>query len=168
MATKRALTAVATASSARAPAFWLLKSEPADYSISNMQKEGRTVWDGVRSAQARKHLRAMAVGDRCLFYHSSCGAKTGVAGVVTVARAAYPDPADANWAVVDVQHEETWSTAVTLPTLKEHKDGALSGMVLFAQSRLSVQPVSDAHYAFVLSLRPPDDAAAPAKRAKSS
>ena len=163
---KRALTAVASAAassssvgagSALAPSsFWLLKSEPADYSIAAMAKERVTMWDGVRNAVARKNLRAMRVGDRCLFYHSSCGAKVGVVGEVAVCRAAYPDPTDAAWAVVDVEHLETWPSTVTLPTLKAHAQGALSGMALFAQSRLSVQPVSKEHYEFVRSLR--DDA----------
>ena len=64
---------------------WLLKSEPSDYGIEQMEEEGRAVWDGVRSAAARKHMRAMRIGDRALFYHSSCGDAVGVVGEVEVA-----------------------------------------------------------------------------------
>ena len=128
---------------------WLLKSEPSDYSIADMEREGTTVWDGVRNPTARKNLRAMRVGDRALFYHSSAGSRTGVAGVVTVCKPAYPDPADAAWAVVDVQFDEIWPEVVTLEALKQHRDGALAGMALFKAPRLSVQPVSEAHWTFV-------------------
>jgi len=172
---KRALTAVVAASSSRAPAFWLLKSEPADYSIAMMEKEGTTVWDGVRNPVARKNLRAMAIGDQCLFYHSSCGKNVGVVGVVECVREAYPDPADANWAVVDVRHVQTWPDTVTLPLLKEHSgdDGALAGMVLFRQARLSVQPVTAAQFAFIsdnllAAAGAPSESKPAAKRAKKS
>ena len=138
--------------SSSASRFWLLKSEPSDYSISAMEAEGRTVWDGVRNMQARKFMREMRLGDRCLFYHSSCK-NVGVVGEVKVVREAYPDPADANWSVVDVAHVETWPSIVSLDTLKTHKDGALQGMKLLQQPRLSVQPVSAEHCAFVQSLR---------------
>ena len=161
----------ALAASARGSACWLLKSEPADYGIADMAREGRTVWDGVRNPQARKNMRAMAVGDRCLFYHSSCGPRVGVAGVVTVCGAARPDPADAAWTVVDVEHLETWPRVLTVDELKAHREAALSGMALFKQPRLSVQPVSEEQFEFVLSLRPDADGDAggtPAKKAKRS
>ena len=90
----RAGRAVRCAGSALAPSsFWLLKSEPSDYSIQQLAKDATTVWDGVRNAVARKNLRAMGEGDRCLFYHSSCKL-VGVVGEATVIRTAYPDPAE--------------------------------------------------------------------------
>ncbi|EOD41635.1 hypothetical protein EMIHUDRAFT_58527, partial [Emiliania huxleyi CCMP1516] len=121
--------------------FWLIKSEPADYSIAALRVEGRTVWDGVRNPTARKHLRAMQVGDQCLFYHSSCK-QIGVVGLATVCRAHYADPADQAWAVVDVEYQDTYRQIISLDALKQHRDGALAGMALFKMSRLSVQPVS--------------------------
>lgn len=142
---------VVAAAAACSRSFWLVKSEPSDYSITMMESEHRTVWDGVRNAQARKNLRAMNVGDRCLFYHSSC-AKTGIAGIVSVAKAAYPDPADSAWAVVDMQHEETWNPLLPLAALKAHTDGALNGLVLLRQPRLSVQPVTEEHFSFIEDL----------------
>jgi len=131
------------------PSFWLLKSEPSDYSIVSMERDGQTVWDGVRNPLARKHLREMRVGDLCLFYHSSAGKRTGIAGVVKVDREAYPDPEDTKWAVVDVMHAETWQEIVTLDELKQHREGALVGMMLFKSSRLSVQPVSKGHFEYI-------------------
>ena len=130
---------------------WLLKSEPSDYSISQLAAEGTTVWDGVRNAVARKNLRAMAAGDRCLFYHSSCK-QIGVVGEATVCRTAYPDPADAKWAVVDIRFEMAWDELVSLEKLKSFKETSLQGMALFSQSRLSVQPVSTEHFEFIQGL----------------
>ena len=148
--------ATATPTSAAAGAslsqFWLLKSEPDDYSIEQLETDGSTVWDGVRNPVARKNLNAMRVGDRCLFYHSSCGKKVGVVGECTVSRAAYPDPADAKWCVVDVEFGERYRALLTLERLKAESDGALSGLALFKQSRLSVVPVSAAHHATIVAL----------------
>ena len=132
--------------------FWLLKSEPDDYSIDMLQRDGFTCWDGVRNVVARKNLRAMLQGDSCLFYHSSCGKNVGVVGTCTVKRTAYPDPADAKWAVVDVEFGAKFSQPLLLPALKAEQDGRLSGMALFRQPRLSVQPVSADHYNEILRM----------------
>ena len=123
---------------------WLVKSEPSDYSIDALAREGTTVWDGVRNAQAQKHMKSMRVGDRCLFYHSSCSA-IGVVGIAEVAREAYPEPGDASnkYVVVDLRFVSKLAL-VSLPTLKA--DARLSGMVLLRQPRLSVQPVERAHF----------------------
>ena len=152
----------AVAASARARS-WLIKSEPSDYSIDAMQQDKVTVWDGVRNAVARKHLKAMQKNDRLLFYHSSCR-DVGVVGEVSVCREAYPDQADKTWVVVDVQYERHLQY-ISLDTMKWHKEGALSGLVLLQQPRLSVQPVSEEHYAFILSLC--EDSAAEEDRAKA-
>ena len=147
---KRTLAAAASAvaASSRSPAFWLLKSEPSDYSIAMMQSEQRTVWDGVRNPVARKNLRAMEVGDLCLFYHSSCGKQTGIAGLVSVVRKAYEDPLDSKWSVVDVEYRETWQPSLPLEAIKAHAAGGstLDGLILLRQPRLSVQPVSEPHF----------------------
>ena len=126
--------------------FWLLKSEPDDYSIDMLQRDGSTCWDGVRNVVARKNIRAMREGDRCFFYHSSCRKQVGIAGVCSVKRTAYPDPADDKWAVVDVKFEYKFTRPLLLPALKAEQDGRLAGLALFRQPRLSVQPVSLAHY----------------------
>ena len=139
-------------SSSDAQQFWLLKSEPDDYSIDALKREGSTCWDGVRNAVARKNLRLMKLGDECLFYHSSCGKNVGVVGTCRVQRTAYPDPADEKWSVVDVAFSSKLEIPILLPLLKEKKDGKLSGMALFSQPRLSVQPVSTEHYAAMLQM----------------
>ena len=78
---------------AAARQYWLVKSEPDVFSFADLQarKERETDWDGVRNYQARNFLRAMAVGDEVLFYHSSCP-EPGVAGIASVTRSAAPDP----------------------------------------------------------------------------
>ena len=102
------------------------------------------MWDGVRNAQAQKHMKSMRVGDRCLFYHSSCAA-IGVVGIAEVAREAYPEPGDASnkYVVVDLRFVSKLAH-VSLSALKA--DARLSGMVLLRQPRLSVQPVERAHF----------------------
>ncbi|KGQ20887.2 EVE domain-containing protein [Thermus filiformis] len=72
-------------------AYWLLKSEPAEYGIEDLKREGRALWDGVRNYQARNHLLRMEVGDLCFFYHSSTE-PPGVAGLCRVVRTRLPDP----------------------------------------------------------------------------
>lgn len=147
--------------------YWLLKSEPDCYSIEDLEKDGTTFWDGVRNYQARNFMRdEMKVGDEVLFYHSNA-TPPGVAGVAKIAAPAYPDhtqfdkksdhydpksdPADPRWLMVDVQFVNKFSEVLPLPALKE--ESALDGMELLRRgSRLSVQPVSKAHFQHVLKL----------------
>ncbi|MCC7384298.1 MAG: EVE domain-containing protein [Deltaproteobacteria bacterium] len=145
---------------------WLIKSEPAVYSIDDLARDRRTRWEGVRNYQARNHLRAMAEGDLALFYHSNAE-PSGVAGVVRIARAAYPDPtaldpkseyhdpkataADPRWSLVDVEFVEKLPRVVPLQELKD--DPKLDGMEVTRRgSRLSVSEVSAAHFSYVLAL----------------
>ncbi|MCA1819258.1 MAG: EVE domain-containing protein, partial [Halobacteriales archaeon] len=72
------------------PRHWLMKSEPESYSIDDLRRDKRTAWTGVRNYQARNHMRAMAVGDLVLFYHSNAE-PPGAAGIAKVVRTAYPD-----------------------------------------------------------------------------
>ncbi len=143
------------------PNYWLIKSEPGAYSIDDLRKDGTTCWDGVRNFQARNTMRdGMRVGDRLLFYHSNA-APSAVVGLAEVARDAYPDhtawepggahrdpkssPDSPIWLMVDVGYVATFDTAVTLAAVKE--DAELVGMELARKgSRLSVQPVSEAHF----------------------
>ena len=71
--------------------YWLMKSEPDVFSIDDLKRKKREVWDGVRNYQARNYLRAMQVGDEVLFYHSSC-AVPGVVGIARIRRPAFADP----------------------------------------------------------------------------
>jgi predicted RNA-binding protein with PUA-like domain len=148
-------------------AYWLMKSEPSTYSIADLERDGRTAWEGVRNYQARNFLRdSMSVGDPVLFYHSNAE-PSGVAGLGRIARAAYPDatafdpnskyydaastPDNPRWFLVDVGFVERFPRTVALSELKE--DSQLTGMEVTRKgSRLSVQPVSEAHFQRVLDL----------------
>lgn len=136
--------------------YWLLKSEPDDYSIANLEQDLRTRWDGIRSAAARANLRRMQVGDAALFYHSSAGAKlTGIVGEVRVVRQAYPDPVDESWACVDIEFVRRLDAPLLLRDLKllaQRPEGApIASMALLKQPRLSVQPVPASSWAFIES-----------------
>ena len=120
--------------------YWLIKSEPTVYPWSQLQKEKRTVWDGIRSFEARNNLRAMKVGDLCAFYHSNVGKE--IVGVARVVREAYADPKapDEDWSAIDIAPEYPLEQAVTLATLKSTKSTA--AMELVKKSRLSVTKVT--------------------------
>ncbi|WP_130730339.1 EVE domain-containing protein [Komagataeibacter xylinus] len=126
-------------------AYWLIKSEPDAFSWAEQVENGTEPWTGVRNHQAKKNLAAMQVGDRAFFYHSNVGRE--IVGVVEVVREAYPDPTaeDGRWVCVDVRAIGPMPRAVTLAEIKA--DPALADLALVRQSRLSVVPVSDAHWA---------------------
>lgn len=130
--------------------YWLIKSEPYKYSFDQMKEDGETYWDGVRSYPARIHLRAMEVGDICLFYHSNEGKE--VLGEVEVIKPAYQDPTtdDDRWIAVDVRYKETYPNTVTLAQIKATQ--ALGEMKLVKQSRLSVSPVTEGEYEVIKSM----------------
>jgi predicted RNA-binding protein with PUA-like domain len=163
---------------------WLIKSEPDVFSIRDLAAAARktTAWEGVRNFQARNFLRAMAVGDRCLFYHSNAD-PPGVAGVVEVVAAARPDPTardprspyhdpratDENpvWSLVDVRLVEIFRREVPLGELRATP--ALAGMELLRRgSRLSVQPVTPAQFRTVLALAAKPERGTTAGRTVSS
>ena len=131
-------------------AHWLLKSEPFKYSWDQMVKDGRTHWDGVRNHQAAINLKAMKVGDHAFFYHSNEGKE--IVGIVEIVRTAYPDPSDdaGRFVMVDVAPVRAVKVPVTLAQMKA--DAALADLALIRQSRLSVVPVSDAHWAHITGL----------------
>ncbi|HYH40865.1 MAG TPA: EVE domain-containing protein [Burkholderiales bacterium] len=146
--------------------YWLMKSEPDVYSIDMLARDGRQNWDGVRNYTARNNMRAMALGDLALFYHSSCE-PPGVVGLMRIAKLAHPDPSqfdpkneyyDAKskreaprWDMVTVEPVQKAPNMVTLEQLKA--DPKLEGMVVRERgSRLSVQPVSAKHFAHVVDL----------------
>jgi predicted RNA-binding protein with PUA-like domain len=131
-------------------AYWLLKSEPFKYSWDQMVADGRTHWNGVRNHQAAINLKAMAVGDRAFFYHSNEGKE--IVGIVKIVKTAYPDPTDAagRFVMVDVAPVKPVTVAVTLAAMKA--EPGLDDLALIRQSRLSVVPVSDAHWAQILTM----------------
>lgn len=128
-------------------ATWLLKSEPDSYGWDDLVRDGGTEWDGVRNHAAAKHLRAMAVGDRALFYHS--GKDKAVIGITHIARTAQPD-GDEGWVSVRVEPDHPLPHPVTLAAMKAA--AGLQDMAMLRQSRLSVSPVTDAEWDVVMGL----------------
>jgi predicted RNA-binding protein with PUA-like domain len=127
-------------------AFWLFKSEPSTWSWDDQVAKGDAgeEWDGVRNYQARNHMRAMRTGDRGFFYHSQ--KEKAVVGIVEVIAEAHPDSTaeDARWECVDVRAVRPFARPVTLDQVKA--EPALSDMALLKNSRLSVQPVTEAEW----------------------
>ena len=120
---------------------WLVKEEPSNYNFTQFQKDGRTVWSGVRNPVAQKHLKAMAKGDRVFYYHT--GNEKAIVGTARVAGAPHPDPADATGRLYAV--EFTCGDALAAPvTLKAVKaDPRFADFALTRVPRLSVMPVTD-------------------------
>lgn len=127
-------------------AYWLMKSEPGTWSWDDQVKAGArgTAWDGVRNHQAKLNLMKMKRGDRAFFYHS--GEEKRIVGVVEIAGEHRPDTSDKSgvFVVVDVKAVKPLPKPVTLAQCKAEK--SLAKMVLLNNSRLSVQPVTDAEW----------------------
>ena len=121
--------------------YWLLKSEPDVWSITQQEKSGAkgAEWDGVRNYQAAKNLKKMKIGDLCFFYHSNIGKE--IVGVVKVIKKAFPDKTDKKNRFVSIQVRfiKRLKNPVTLQNIKKNK--ALSQLPLIKQSRLSVMPI---------------------------
>ncbi|MFN7115811.1 MAG: EVE domain-containing protein [Saprospiraceae bacterium] len=130
--------------------YWLVKSEPETYSYERLEREGKTMWEGVRNYAARNHLRAMQEGDLVLFYHSVSGLE--VVGICKVARAAYPDPTaeKGDWSVVDVVPIKRLNKPVALQTVKATPE--LQNIGLVRIGRLSVMPLEKSEFDKILEL----------------
>ena len=120
-------------------AYWLFKQEPSAYSYSMLEKDGRTVWDGVANNLALKHLRTVKKGDKAFFYHT--GEEKQAVGIMEMASDPYPDPKDSSLVVVDVRPLSRLGRPVTLEMIKN--DPAFSGWELVRIPRLSVMPVPE-------------------------
>lgn len=141
--------------------YWLMKSEPSVYSIDDLARDGKTMWEGVRNYQARNFMRdQMKAGDLVFFYHSNAE-PSGIAGIAKVAGKPYPDPSafdkkdvhydpkskkeNPTWHLVDLTFVKKFKRFLSLEELK--KMPTLDGMLLLQKgSRLSVQPVSEKHW----------------------
>jgi predicted RNA-binding protein with PUA-like domain len=130
--------------------YWLVKTEPSTYAFSDLQRDGRTDWTGVRNHAARLHLNAMRPGDRVLVYHS--GGDKAVTGTAEVTRPAFPDKTadEPGWVAVELTARRPLETPVTLAQVKAAP--ALAKMALIRISRLSVQPVTAGEFKEVLKL----------------
>ena len=149
--------------------YWLMKSEPGEFSIDDLAKmPGRTEhWDGVRNYQARNMIRdEMKIGDQVFFYHSNCEVP-GIVGIMEICREAYPDftafdqedkhfdpksrEDDPRWFMVDVRFVRKLKRTVPLKELKDHPQ--LQDLALVRRgNRLSVMPVGPEQWAFILSI----------------
>ncbi len=131
-------------------ALWLFKVEPDCYSFADLTRDKKTTWDGVANAAAQKNLRAVAKGDRVLFYHT--GDEKAVVGVMEVTAGPTPDPADeaGKRVVVAVKPLRALATPVTLAAIKA--DPAFAGWDLIRLPRLSVMPVTAEQWARVEAL----------------
>ncbi len=146
--------------------YWLMKTEPDEFSIDDLRKKKVEPWTGVRNYQARNFMREMKPGDGVLFYHSSCEVP-GVAGIAEVATDAHPDPTqfdkksdyydaaskreEPRWSLVDVGFKRKLKRVIPLSELKDKS--ALEGFALLARgNRLSVLPVSKPQWDFILGL----------------
>jgi predicted RNA-binding protein with PUA-like domain len=146
---------------------WLFKSEPDTYGFDRLEREGRTEWSGVRNFQARNFMKAMRPDDLGFFYHSSTKVP-GIAGIVRVVRAAYPDHTARErggdyfdpratkenpiWEMVDVAFERRLPRFVTLAELRAEPKLAATMVLLKKGSRLSVQPVAVREWEIVLKM----------------
>ena len=130
--------------------FWLVKSEPDAFGWDQQEAHGVEPWTGVRNHAAKNNLKAMRLGDQVFFYHSNVGRE--IVGVVAVAREAYPDPTaeGGDWVAVDMRTVGKLPTPVTLAAIKA--DPELEGLALIRQSRLSVLPVTAAHWTRICRL----------------
>lgn len=146
--------------------YWLMKSEPEVYGLDDLEREGRTHWDGVRNFKARNLMKSMALGDGVFFYHSNAK-PPGIAGVARVCRTAYPDFTQFDpeshyhdprataekpwWYMVDIEFVARFAEELSLPFLREQQ--ALDGMALLKRGqRLSVQPVTPGEWRRILEL----------------
>jgi len=131
-------------------AYWILKTDADTYPYDQLERERRTVWDGVSNALALKHIRSMAAGDSALIYHSNVGKElVGLARVVT---APYPDPKhnDPKLLVVDLEADRRLPRSVSLATVKA--DPRFANLALVRMSRLSVIPVPGEQWTELLKL----------------
>ena len=147
--------------------YWLMKSEPDELSIHDLQRLGQTRWDGVRNYQARNFMRSMQPGELFFFYHSSCP-QPGIAGIARIASPHYPDPTalepeshyfDAKasatknpWSALDVAFVEAFRQVIPLTQLKA-QNALLELPLVQKGSRLSVMPVSSQEWAAILAMR---------------
>lgn len=130
--------------------YWLMKSEPEAYAWTDLVRDGKTAWTGVRNNAARLHLKAMRPGDRVFFYESMT--TKAVVGTAEVTRAAFPDDTadEPGWVAVEIKARDPLAHPVTLERIKA--EPALAKMTLLRISRLSVQPVLPAEFEKILKM----------------
>ncbi|NDB03571.1 MAG: EVE domain-containing protein [Flavobacteriaceae bacterium] len=147
--------------SIRITGYWLMKCEPDVYSISDLERDKTTSWEGVRNYQARNFMRDhMKLNDTVVFYHSNAK-PPGAAGLARVCKTAYPDhfswdpthryfdpqssPEDPRWVMVDIAFEQKFKSVISIQTLRDHPE-LQNLMILQKGSRLSITPIDPHEY----------------------
>jgi predicted RNA-binding protein with PUA-like domain len=148
--------------------FWLMKSEPTTYSWSDLKNKSdqRDTWEGVRNYQARNYMKDMRRGDQAFFYHSGTKSQA-IMGIIEIVRTAYVDPTqfdpissyfdpkskpeNPRWIMVDVKHQSEFNPPITRKEIKSIPE--LQDMILFHNSRLSIQPVTESAWKIISDLR---------------
>jgi predicted RNA-binding protein with PUA-like domain len=130
--------------------YWLVKSEPGEYSFDDLLNDGTTVWSGVRNYAARNNLRGMKMGELVLFYHSVDDRE--VVGVSKVSKEAYPDPIaeTGDWSAVDLIPVRKLKNHVQLSSIKQTPE--LQNIALVRIGRLSVMPLEKAEFEKILAM----------------
>ncbi len=130
--------------------YWMVKTEPGDYTWEQFEQEGVTMWDGVRNYQARNNLRSMRIGDYVLFYRSV--KNPAVMGIARVVREAYPDPTidDDRWVAVDFKVVRSLPRPVLLKEIKATPQ--LRDLPLLRQPRLSVMPLTRQQFETIIKM----------------
>ena len=151
-------------------AYWLMKSEPDAFSIDDLKNmpDGTDHWDGIRNYQARNFMRDdMKKGDKVFFYHSNTK-QPGIVGIMEVTREAYPDHTaldpdsdyydpkateeDPRWQMVDVTYVRQLDRNISLTELKDHADQLQDFALIRRGNRLSIMPVEEQHWDYILGL----------------
>jgi predicted RNA-binding protein with PUA-like domain len=129
---------------------WLFKTEPSEYSFEDLVRDGRAAWDGVTNALALKHLRSARKGDAVIVYHT--GKVRAAVGLAKIARDPYPDPnaKSPGLVVVDLVPDKKLARGVELGAMR--KNPAIAGLDLLRIPRLSVVPVSEAHWKAIMEM----------------
>lgn len=151
--------------------YWIMKCEPSVYSITDLERDGETSWEGVRNYQARNFMRDMRVGDQAFFYHSNA-TPPGVAGTMTIQSPATPDPFAFDpshryydpkstperpvWVSVTVRHQRTFAHLVHIGQLRG-TDALSSLIILRPGNRLSVTPINEAEWQAIMALADSSD-----------
>ncbi len=132
--------------------YWLLKSEPNVWSITDQKKAGLkgTTWDGVRNYQAANNLKKMSKGDLCFFYHSNIGKE--IVGITEVIKTVFIDPTDKEkkFVAVQVKFKKALNKPISLENIKKNPN--LSKLPLIRQSRLSVMPIDTKSWKIILKM----------------
>jgi predicted RNA-binding protein with PUA-like domain len=132
------------------PSYWLLLADPKSYKYDDLEKEKRTVWDGIAGSIAQKHMRSFQKGDEALIYHTA--PDKAVVGVGRIVSNPYPDPkdAEAKLVVVDIEPVRRLKTPVSLQQLRENKK--LAGMTFLKIQRIAVSPLSQTEFDEILKM----------------